>query len=229
MRTGSLVQTFDINLRDICYVDVNERHVFVCEPTAVHVYLRADGTEALRIPNDVAVVRVESANIIPRSPDVEAANIWSGDTDIVPLSMSPGLEDTFPDFIAGPCTLSPLEKNLVFILCFFFWIAHVSRDGRDLVVLCSEHRILLVRDFERICRGETTLKDSGHALRIEHRDVCCYLGFEHGRFCVATVRIPHFIYACPRSICLVAPRVLLLHPRLWPFGESRVCATLQHR
>ncbi|KAI0252896.1 hypothetical protein BJV78DRAFT_1123843 [Lactifluus subvellereus] len=108
VRTGSLVQTFDINLEDIDYVDVNERHVFVCESTAVHVYLRA-GTEALRIPNDIAVMRVESPNVI------------LGDPFVTPLSLSPDSDDSFPDFIAGLCTLMPLsspEKNLVFILFF---------------------------------------------------------------------------------------------------------------
>jgi hypothetical protein len=94
VRTGSLVQTIDINAR-IRYVDVNERHLFVCESTAVHVYSRASGTEVLRIPYDIAVRRVESAGAIP------------GDSFVTPLPLSPDLVDSDPQyFIAGLCISS---------------------------------------------------------------------------------------------------------------------------
>jgi hypothetical protein len=110
--------------------------------------------------------------------------------------------------------------------------AHVSRDGRDLVVLASRLRVLLVRDFERICRGETTLKDSGHALRIQPPDECCYLAFEHGRVCVATVRNSSLSLLYAQShvyfvfIYFLAPWALHFYPRFWPFGEGRVRAAL---
>ena len=70
----------------------------------------------------------------------------------------------------------------------FFRIAHVSRDGRDLAILSSRDRLLLIRDFERVCRGEVSLADAGQVLRLFPGDRCCYLAFEHGRVCVATVR-----------------------------------------
>ncbi|KAH9974812.1 hypothetical protein BGW80DRAFT_158313 [Lactifluus volemus] len=158
VRTGSLVQTIDINASNprIRYVDVNERHVFVCESRAVHVYSRASGTEVLQIPYDVAVRRVESAGTI------------SGDSFVTPLPLSPDLV---------------LDSNPQ-----YFTAAHVSRDGRDLVALSLNVRVFLVRDFERICRGETTLEDSGHVLCVRPEEICRYLGFEHGRVCVATLR-----------------------------------------
>ncbi|KAH9165098.1 hypothetical protein EDB89DRAFT_341997 [Lactarius sanguifluus] len=66
--------------------------------------------------------------------------------------------------------------------------AHVSRDGRDLVVLSGNRRVMFIRDFERICRGETSLEQAGLVLGIPPEDTCCYLGFEHGRVCVATIQ-----------------------------------------
>src|SRR5438477_8253783 len=70
----------------------------------------------------------------------------------------------------------------------FFRIAHVSKDGRDLAILASKDRLLLVRDFERVCRGEISLANAGQVLRLLPGDRCFYLAFEHGRACVATVR-----------------------------------------
>ncbi|KAH8984936.1 hypothetical protein EDB92DRAFT_1458380 [Lactarius akahatsu] len=65
--------------------------------------------------------------------------------------------------------------------------AHVSRDGRDLVVLSRTHQVVFIRDFERICRGETSLEHAGLVLSLRQQERCCYLGFEHGRVCVATM------------------------------------------
>ena len=55
VRTGSLVQTFDVRIRYCHSVDVNERHAFVCERDVVHVFSRESGSEVLRIPTDAAV------------------------------------------------------------------------------------------------------------------------------------------------------------------------------
>ncbi|KAH9061243.1 hypothetical protein EDB87DRAFT_406313 [Lactarius vividus] len=66
--------------------------------------------------------------------------------------------------------------------------AHVSRDGHDLVVLSHKRRVVFIRDFERICRGETSLERGWLSLSIRSKDVCYYLGFEHGRVCVVTMQ-----------------------------------------
>jgi hypothetical protein len=66
-------------------------------------------------------------------------------------------------------------------------IAHVSRDGRDLAIMASEHRVLLIRDFQRLCRGETSIGEAGQVLHLLPGEECLYLAFEHGRVCAATV------------------------------------------
>ncbi|KAI9458951.1 hypothetical protein BJY52DRAFT_406892 [Lactarius psammicola] len=103
IRTGSLLQTIDIRLQALSYVDVNERHAFVCEPNAVHVFSRESGSKVLQIPAD-ATIRCSQLVEGPIS-----------DRFITPLSVSPKVDKSRPRFIA----------------------AHVSRDGRDLVVLVS--------------------------------------------------------------------------------------------
>jgi len=84
----------------------------------------------------------------------------------------------------------------------FSSIAHVSRDGRDLVIMATSYRIVFIRDFERICRGETSLLDAGQVLGLLPSDHCFYIAFEHGRICVATVRVfPYTVSRCTYS-CL---------------------------
>ena len=68
-------------------------------------------------------------------------------------------------------------------------IARVSRDGLDLVIICEEDRIVFIRDFERICRGETTFEQARLVLGIQPEPRCYGLGFEDDRVCVVTVRI----------------------------------------
>ena len=99
VRPGSLVQTIDIRFRIPCYVDVNERHAFMCEPDAVHVFSRESGTEVLCIPVDVTA---------RCSQRVEDPVLVSGDWFITPISVSPRLEvdksRPLPDLIAGVFT-----------------------------------------------------------------------------------------------------------------------------
>ncbi|KAI9428420.1 hypothetical protein H4582DRAFT_2092243 [Lactarius indigo] len=67
VHTGSLVQTIDIRLRDTFFVDVNERHAFVCDLDGVYVFSRESGNEVLFIPIDASVKcsqRVEDPSLI---------------------------------------------------------------------------------------------------------------------------------------------------------------------
>jgi hypothetical protein len=189
VRTGSLVQTVDLNLQTLCSVDLSERHIFVCEYEVLHVFSRESGFEVLRIPAFATVrcnLRVEDPFLV------------SGDWLVTPLSVSPEVDE------------SPRQKFIdgVFdhTLRHFFLtsrIAQVSRDGRDLVVLSETHRVVFIRDFECICRGETTFERAGHVLDLRPEDICYYLGFEHARVCVATVRIPQATPCDFPSSCLV--------------------------
>jgi len=95
-----------------------------------------------------------------------------------------------------------------------FLAAHVSRDGRDLVILTARSRVLLIRDFERVCRGEITLLAAGQVLRLLPGDVLCfYLAFEHGRVCVATLH-GLYIINVDASPSIDSAKVVLVRPYL---------------
>lgn len=98
VRTGELVQTIDLNIEEwlqdegvggICYVDVNERHAFVCGVRALHVFSRDGGAEVLRISSDVSIPQVVVADTVPGNPFVAV------------LPLSPGSDDYRPNFLAG--------------------------------------------------------------------------------------------------------------------------------
>ena len=57
------------------------------------------------------------------------------------------------------------------------------------MILTTTSRLIFIREFERICRGEISLTLAGEVLRLSPSDQCLYLAFEHGRVCVVTVRV----------------------------------------
>ncbi|KAH9174790.1 hypothetical protein EDB89DRAFT_1883946, partial [Lactarius sanguifluus] len=177
VRPGSLVQTIDIHLEGLRYVDVNEHHAFVCERAAVHVFSRESGSEGL-------------AHTGGRHCTVQSARGGSGRCIrglVCHASLClPQIRGTWSSSGAycGYVHSYPLVHR-DFILTSR--IAHVSRDGRDLAVLLERGRVVFVRNFERICRGETSLEQAGLVLGIAPQP-CYYLGFEHGRVCVATIQ-----------------------------------------
>jgi hypothetical protein len=101
VRTGALVQTIDIRPEDICYVDVNERHVFVCEPEALHVFSRADGgNEVLRVQRGVSFAQVLSPSTpINRDPFVSVLQLQTGVDGVQPpFFLSGASEVALPSF-----------------------------------------------------------------------------------------------------------------------------------
>jgi hypothetical protein len=188
VRTGALVQAIDIGLTDVCYVDVDERYVFVCEPEVLRVFSRGDGggEEVLRVPRDGLFSKIVGpSSLLDRDPFVSV------------LTLVPKVDESPPIFIAGMCSCGTFRfffswnhHYLSFLSCL---LAHVSRDGRDLVVLTTRGHVFLIRDFERVCRGETSLETCRTALNLS-RAKCFYLAFEHGRVCVATVRTIYLVF-----------------------------------
>ncbi len=92
VRTGALVQTIDIAPRTLCYVDVNERHAFVCHPDAVYVFSRESGSQVLRVSADADI----QCNQL-----VEDTILAIGNNFITPLSVSPNAENSHSRLIAG--------------------------------------------------------------------------------------------------------------------------------
>ena len=101
VRTGALVQTIDLNVEEwpleelagddggIRYVDVNERHAFVCGVRSLHVFARDGGAEVLRISSDASIPKVVVADAVP------------GNQFVAVLPLRPGSDDHHPNFLAG--------------------------------------------------------------------------------------------------------------------------------
>ncbi|KAI0629050.1 hypothetical protein C8Q77DRAFT_1015195, partial [Trametes polyzona] len=89
---------------------------------------------------------------------------------------------------------------------------HVSRDGADIVAQLSDSRVLVIRDFMRIVRGEVSLKTAaleiGKSLPRRHgtdEDFAIYLGLEHGRAGIVTTSGVYIITLDPTRHGLVDP------------------------
>ena len=164
----------NLNIQTPSSVDLSEWHVFVCKHDVLHVFSQESGLEVLHVPACATVrcsLRVEDPSLLP------------GDWFIAPLS------------VCLPWSRR-ISLSKVYCWCVRSYpqtlhslIAHVSRDGRDLVVLSETHRVVFVRDFERICCGETTFEQTGLVLGLRPEDLCYYLDFEQGRVCVETLSI----------------------------------------
>jgi len=97
VRTGAFVQMIDLNIEEwpqeevggICYVDVNERHVFVCGVRSLHVFARDGGAEVLTIPSDASMPKAIVAGTVPGHPFITV------------LPLRPGSDDYRPNFLAG--------------------------------------------------------------------------------------------------------------------------------
>lgn len=57
------------------------------------------------------------------------------------------------------------------------------------MVLSENRRVAFIQVFERIYHREPAFEQAGTGLGISPEDTCPYLGFEHDRVCMATVRI----------------------------------------
>jgi hypothetical protein len=114
VRTGALVQTIDLNVEEwleedveeiggICYVDVNERHAFVCGLRSLYVFARDGGAEVLRISSDVSMHNVVAVDAVLRNQFVAV------------LPLCPRYGDHSPlDFLAGALPIPSLPSHRFF-------------------------------------------------------------------------------------------------------------------
>ena len=95
VRTGVLVQTIDLDVQvrlggGVWYVDVNERHAFVCAPHVLYAYARdRDATKVLEVPHTWFLSKISNAAVEP------------GNSFVSVLSLHPGKDDFHPNFRAG--------------------------------------------------------------------------------------------------------------------------------
>ncbi|KAA1477050.1 hypothetical protein DENSPDRAFT_884770 [Dentipellis sp. KUC8613] len=175
VRTGARVQTIEhtVEMDDLLgvnYVELGARHVFVCANEELFVFARADGARVMTVTEDDAA---------------EARLITSGD----PPHLYDQVRSYTSDAVVAPVRLRPLDQRMS-LVCGprgGIMAVHVSEDGRDLVILCERECVILIENFERICRQECTFADIAVELRLgPGASLSTYLALEHGRVCVAT-------------------------------------------
>lgn len=101
VRTGALVQTIEDIVADdddVCYVELSERHVFVCATGEVRVFSRTDGARVLIIPSLFSVERMLLAQELTRTIDADVIPI-----DLVPLDPFDSGLGVPGQFFAGAC------------------------------------------------------------------------------------------------------------------------------
>jgi len=114
VRTGVLVQTIDLGVHlgedgGVCYVDVNERHAFVCAPGGLHVYARdRDATKVLSVPRSWFFNSIASVVVEPENSFISVLSLHTGDDGFHPnfrAGVSAVMEFgiTTDNFFDSPC------------------------------------------------------------------------------------------------------------------------------
>ncbi|KAI0365572.1 hypothetical protein BV20DRAFT_1038856 [Pilatotrama ljubarskyi] len=179
VRTGQLILEVD-NVQgdnavgDINYVELSAKHVFVCSSSALRVFSRENQSMVLEIPSYQLVY--SDVRLAVKLDRAVARHGIASAGEIVYLPGEPTLTTAL-------YTASYAEFSSV----------HVSRDGADIVAQLSDSRLIVIRDFMRVARGEVPLEKAtleiGKTLpqrqsMDEHFSI--YLAFEHGRAGVVT-------------------------------------------
>ncbi|KAH9942220.1 uncharacterized protein BXZ73DRAFT_41118 [Epithele typhae] len=157
---------------DINYVELSPRHVFICSTSALRVFSR----------------QTKQCVLVLHSYQMEYANVHMP----IPLAPSNQRQGTADE---DEVVLLPAEATLsseIYSASYAeFSALHVSRDGKDVAAQLSDTRILLIRDFERIVRGEipfriAALECGGVIPTSTDEQFSTYLSFENGRLGFAT-------------------------------------------
>ncbi|TFK85124.1 hypothetical protein K466DRAFT_601435 [Polyporus arcularius HHB13444] len=159
---------------DINYVELSVFHIFVCSTSALRVFSKTNGQMVLEIPS--YQLQYSDVRLAVQLDPAVARRKLAGPSEVVALPAE-------PTSTTALYTASYAEFSAV----------HVSRDGKDLVTQLSDSRMVVIRDFARVIRGEISVRAA--ALEIgktiprlgnsdEHFSI--YLTYEHGRLGVVT-------------------------------------------
>ncbi|KAL1746317.1 hypothetical protein HDZ31DRAFT_62340 [Schizophyllum fasciatum] len=156
-----------LDLGNLNYVEISNRHVFTCDSNALRVYAREDGKCVFEIVSNQA-----------------RFGRW-----LFQVSRTPPAEQVEDALVVHPLHQTYREIPDSSLQYEEFYAAHVSKCGRHLVAALSTARIVVIYDFERVLRGEVQLYDVAFEVQLgSARTTTKYLAFEDNRVCVATGR-----------------------------------------
>ncbi|TFK47359.1 hypothetical protein OE88DRAFT_795133 [Heliocybe sulcata] len=166
--TGKLVQTIKISApgawpRELNYVEISADYVFICWMQSVCIFSRRDGNLALSIDTGHTV---DTGALLQVDSYMSSASRRVRDAVMAPVQSVSRYTDQ----------ALPIRQADEFIA------VHVSPDGRDLTILGDPETVLLVKDFQRIIKNETTI--AAAATRIDFSSPfghSLYHAFENGK------------------------------------------------
>ncbi|KAK0213128.1 hypothetical protein DFS33DRAFT_1286692 [Desarmillaria ectypa] len=167
------------------YVDISERHLFLCGWPNIVVFSRETGKSILKIPS----YQLQYSN-----------KIYAISKQAHPVAGSALLHHDVVTRLAE----STLPSQVVH-LADTFSAVHVSACGRHLVALLSSSRLLIIPYFERLVTGEAVLQNITLDIELGSRSrLSRYLAFENERVAVVTdtgLFVVHWDLEKPPVIC----------------------------
>lgn len=194
VRTGLISQTIpDIQknatrtLGSVNYVEVSDRHVFICGTNILRIFSRADGTSVYDISstqNSYSEMRMELCRTHISQITLGSALVPHGLKRRDPFREPRG--EIWDQFIAGTYILH--SRVLIFLSSPS--PVHVSRCGSHLVALLKGSILVVLYDFEKVIKGEVSMREVSLQIQLGPPYWSSrYLAFENDRVAVATVRI----------------------------------------
>ncbi|KAJ3549871.1 hypothetical protein NM688_g5135 [Phlebia brevispora] len=182
VETGELIQTITETqavrdssaLGDINYVELNAFHVLICGTLQLRIFERGSGNLLY--------------SMSPRRSTFDCIQV-AVDYD------SGAIEADLP---AKTCLVAPLAQHELHEQGLTpqaqFVAVHTSPDGKTVVALLSDCRLLVIKDIGRLIKGEACLRESAvvvHLFCPDHAPAAVdssgiYLAFEYGRVGVIT-------------------------------------------
>ncbi|KAK0455503.1 uncharacterized protein EV420DRAFT_1336393 [Desarmillaria tabescens] len=167
------------------YVDISERHLFLCGWPNVVVFSRETGKSVLKIPSYQLQYSNKIYSISKQTHPVAGSALLHHDVVTRPA------ETTLPSQVAH--------------LADTFSAVHVSACGRHIAALLSSSRLLIIPYFERLITGEAELQNIILDIELGSRSrISRYLAFENERVAVVTdtgLFVVHWDMEKPPEIC----------------------------
>ncbi len=201
----SKVSLTDNILGNISYGDHSPEYIFICRGWSISVFSRLTGQCVYAISATFGNYarlqwkigghrnkRSKSLRCIHGDVDDELLKAW--DDAGSALYQHVVVKDKGRPKPLADRIIASTSRNLPYSTAITHPIARVSSCGKFLALLFETSRILIIRDLERLFKGEVSLHDCsvqvqlGRASRFSR-----YLAFEHGRIGVAAVGCCSFV------------------------------------
>ncbi len=176
----SKVSLTDTILGNISYGDHSPEYIFICRGWSISVFSRLTGQCVYAIS---ATFGNYARELLKAWDDAGSA-----------LYQHVVVKDKGRPKPLADRIIASTSRNLPYSTAITHPIARVSSCGKFLALLFETSRILIIRDLERLFKGEVSLHDCsvqvqlGRASRFSR-----YLAFEHGRIGVAAVGCCSFV------------------------------------